>query len=335
MKKLILIISVVLFLGSIICSQALADPSLVAHWKLDGNAQDSAGSNHGIIYGATVTQDAKDGQALSLDGVDDYVKIYPFDIPSQELTVTFWMKSDDTSNAGTPFSYASASNSNMFIIFHYNKFYTYIAGSPSRMYTSATDGVWHHIAVTWRSSDGMLYSYKDGELTASNIHKQGTLLQQGGCLIIGQEQDSFGNRFDVRQAFKGIIDDIKVYNRVLTDADILDIYQGNDPQTSDPIPSIIGFQGTLKDSSGTVLDGTFTATFRIYDAETSGTPLWEETHAGLNIEEGLLDVELGSITELDLPFDKQYWLGVEIAQDGEMTPRFRLKSVPYAIKAKE
>jgi hypothetical protein len=45
---------------------------LVAHWALDGDAIDSAGSNHGTIYGATSTTGQID-EALDFDGVDDYV----------------------------------------------------------------------------------------------------------------------------------------------------------------------------------------------------------------------------------------------------------------------
>ncbi|MDY6971031.1 MAG: hypothetical protein SV775_01750, partial [Thermodesulfobacteriota bacterium] len=41
---------------------------LVAHWKLDGDATDSAGSNHGTIHGATPTTGKIDG-ALEFDGV--------------------------------------------------------------------------------------------------------------------------------------------------------------------------------------------------------------------------------------------------------------------------
>ena len=94
---------------------------------------------------------------------------------------------------------------------------------------------------------------------------------------------------------------------------------------------IIRFQGTLEDASGTPLDGTFTLTFKLYDVETSGTALWEEIQENVTIENGALDVELGSVTQINLPFNKQYWLGVSINNDGEMAPRFKLTSAPYAF----
>ena len=45
---------------------------LIAHWKLDGDANDSAGTNHGTIHGAATTT-GQIGDALSFDG--DYVAL--------------------------------------------------------------------------------------------------------------------------------------------------------------------------------------------------------------------------------------------------------------------
>ena len=86
----------------------------------------------------------------------------------------------------------------------------------------------------------------------------------------------------------------------------------------------------MQDSQENNLEGDETLTFRFYDIETGGTALWEETQT-VTIERGLLDAELGSVTPLALPFAEQYWLGVEVGTDGEMEPRFKLTSVPYAL----
>jgi len=97
-------------------------------------------------------------------------------------------------------------------------------------------------------------------------------------------------------------------------------------------PQSIGFQASLEDTQGLPLEGTFDLTFRLYDTDFAGDPLWEETQ-NVYVEEGLLDVELGAQTAIELPFDKQYWLGVEVEADGEMSPRFKFKSVPYSFKS--
>ena len=98
-----------------------------------------------------------------------------------------------------------------------------------------------------------------------------------------------------------------------------------------PIPLTLRFQGRLKDAADIALEGTYSITFRIYDVETGGEPLWSETNDSVEIENGMLDVVLGEVNEMSIPFNKQYYLGVEIENDDEMTPRFLMTPVPYAI----
>jgi hypothetical protein len=107
-----------------------------------------------------------------------------------------------------------------------------------------------------------------------------------------------------------------------------------DSTASSQIPPYIRFQARLAGTQGVPLDGSFNITFRLYDTDIGGQPLWEEAQ-DVYVEEGILDVELGLATELNLPFDRQYWLGVEVESDGEMSPRFKLATVPYAFRSKQ
>ena len=99
---------------------------------------------------------------------------------------------------------------------------------------------------------------------------------------------------------------------------------------ADPSPKLIRFQGNLKDTSGLPLEGVFNVTLRLYEYQDSQTATWEEVQQ-VKIDTGGLDVELGSVEQLNIPFDRQYWLGIEVESDGEMAPRFKLTSVPYAL----
>jgi len=99
------------------------------------------------------------------------------------------------------------------------------------------------------------------------------------------------------------------------------------------IPHLIRYQGTAVDKDKTPLDGPYNITFRIYDVETAGTPLWEETQELVPISNGIFSVLLGNVNPLDLPFDKDYFLSVEINTDGEMFPRQSITSVGYAYRA--
>lgn len=100
------------------------------------------------------------------------------------------------------------------------------------------------------------------------------------------------------------------------------------------VPHLVRYQGTLTDDQQVPLEGPYTCTFRLYDAATGGTKVWQETQTNVPITKGQFSVLLGQVTPLDLPFDKDLWLSIEINTDGEMSPRQRLSSVPYAYRAK-
>lgn len=99
------------------------------------------------------------------------------------------------------------------------------------------------------------------------------------------------------------------------------------------IPRTINYQGKLTDKQGYPLDGSYDISFRLYDTATAGNPLWQEAHTAVSVSKGLFSVLLGTVTPLNLPFDKQYYLGIKVGADPEMTPRQQLASSPYAITA--
>lgn len=97
----------------------------------------------------------------------------------------------------------------------------------------------------------------------------------------------------------------------------------------------IRFQGMLKDSAGEFITGDVGLTLRLYDSEDlSAVSISEESYLRVPVENGLVDIELGSGGIFDgINFDRQYWLGVQVGDDSEMQPRFKLTCVPYAIKS--
>ena len=99
------------------------------------------------------------------------------------------------------------------------------------------------------------------------------------------------------------------------------------------IPRVINYQGRLTDKDDNPLTGNFLVTFRFYDAEKEGQPMWEEGHI-LSIRNGMFNVLMGSVKPLEVDFNKDLWLGMEVASDGEMTPRIKLASSVYALNAK-
>ena len=101
------------------------------------------------------------------------------------------------------------------------------------------------------------------------------------------------------------------------------------------IPQTMSYQGILKDAAGVVVaDGNYQLTFKIYDIATAGTELWTESQS-VAVSDGIFSAILGSITSLNLDFDKQYWLGVTVGVDTELTPRTQLTASPYSLNARD
>ncbi len=99
------------------------------------------------------------------------------------------------------------------------------------------------------------------------------------------------------------------------------------------IPKVINYQGKFTDKNDNPLSGNYLVTFRFYDVASGGEPMWEEGHI-LTVNKGRFNALLGSIKPLDVDFGKDLWLGIEVASDGEMSPRIKLASSAYAFNAK-
>lgn len=98
------------------------------------------------------------------------------------------------------------------------------------------------------------------------------------------------------------------------------------------VPRIINYQGKFTDKDDNPLSGNYLVTFRFYDVASGEEAIWEEGHI-ISMNRGIFNALLGSITPLDVDFNKDLWLGIEVASDGEMTPRIKLASSVYALNA--
>ncbi|MBK7939623.1 MAG: hypothetical protein IPJ82_22185 [Lewinellaceae bacterium] len=94
----------------------------------------------------------------------------------------------------------------------------------------------------------------------------------------------------------------------------------------------LGVQGILKKANGNAVDdGTYSITFKLYDMATGGTALWTETQTNVELASGIYTATLGSVTALNIPFDKTYYLGITVGTGAEMSPRIQLTTAPYAL----
>ena len=96
----------------------------------------------------------------------------------------------------------------------------------------------------------------------------------------------------------------------------------------------INYQGKLADQTGqAVADTTYSIIYRLYTVPTGGSSIWSET-ANATTSAGLFSHMLGSVSPLTaVDFTQTLYLGVEVAGDGEMSPRKVIGTVPAAFEA--
>ncbi|KFO21908.1 mucosal pentraxin [Fukomys damarensis] len=72
-----------------------------------------------------------------------------------------------------------------------------------------------HICVSWESASGIAEFWVDGKPLGRKGLKKGYTVGADAKIILGQEQDSFGGKFDAKQSLVGEIWDVSLWDHVL------------------------------------------------------------------------------------------------------------------------
>jgi hypothetical protein len=211
----------------------LASPSggLISWWRGEGDATDSADSNHGTLANGATFDQGKVGQAFSLNGAGQYVSIP--DCPSlrpTNLTLECW--ANFTTATGVRVLMAKTYGSgtlDSFALWYENdalKGSIRTAsedGPPYLSYNwSPALGTWHHVAYTFDSRTRTQALYIDGDpvVVASGV-VNGTIAYDTHPLLIGADIENGSYAF----FFGGLIDEPSIYNRALSASEIARIYK--------------------------------------------------------------------------------------------------------------
>ncbi len=199
---------------------------LVAHWEFDETsgsvAADSSGNgNSGTATNHSWNSDGRIGGCIELDGSFDYVTVTNSSSLqiSGQITITAWVRADTVSSQHCIVGHGPTGSlvQNTYL---YAWSSTWLAGSNngSDVYTqsSATAGDWTHLASVYDGSQWLLYV--NGVLVDTTTSSQGAINVSGGRWTIGAPSGQSGRFFD------GLIDDVRIYNRSLTAADVDALY---------------------------------------------------------------------------------------------------------------
>jgi hypothetical protein len=210
------------------------DTGMVGHWTFDETsgtvASDSSGNgNNGTLVSGPVWTPGKIGGGLSLNGTSSYVMVP--DSPTLDIagsgSITVWVKRNALST-GDWRAIVAKGNDN--VNAHYN--YGMEFSSADRMEidvgggatgTQVDDAIiaqtdltnWHQHGVVWNGT--LITYYYDGLLVGAGWSQVAPSAGNTSSLFFG----TFGNGGDFLNA---TIDDVRIYNRALTAADMSALY---------------------------------------------------------------------------------------------------------------
>jgi len=219
--------------------QPPAGADVLAHYRLDegvgSTAADSAGSNDGLLAGPAWSADSADGSPYSLDfdGVDDRVDLGLLDLDSPGMTLACWLRLDGVqARDARLISKATGVQAAQ----HYWMLSTIFSGGvPTlrfRLKTSGSTatligtggalsiGTWTHIAAVYDGAAMRLF--QDG-VEIGSLPKTGAIdVAPGVSVSLGSQPVGAGQQF-----LDGGLDDVRIYRRALSAAEIGALISGN------------------------------------------------------------------------------------------------------------
>lgn len=248
MKK---VISLLMALGMIFLVAGIAsadlNDGLVAYYPFNGNADDASGNgNHGTVHGATLIDDrfGNFDSAYSFDGVDDYIDIGNGVKPPFPVTVSVWVKNEESTytslfrndqwdDGSYRYGLATVISGSGHLQARYFEGFS-IANNRIGYYSDDPVGFlgeWHHYVVVFAGHLDV-HLYWDGVEVLGSYNGSGSGMSYSGS---NGALAHFKAPNSVNTWMNGDLDDIRVYARALSEQEIQELYnEGNTKLTISP-----------------------------------------------------------------------------------------------------
>ena len=238
-------------------SISLPTNNLLAYWAMDNSQIDGVklrekfGGTSGSMVGDIVTATGKVGEALALDGVNDYVDFgdvfdATFSGNGKQFTISMWFKSSSIDNytffakAGDTSCSSNTDQRQFYLGLDNGEFvrfgYSVLNGTSGLVGESSNISItldqWHHLAViydgsTTTSSSDRVEIYLDGQqsiitntITLGNFPFD--IMDGSAHLSLGMLLDSNGDPCTVKNNiyFSGMFDELAIWNKALTSVEV-------------------------------------------------------------------------------------------------------------------
>ena len=207
---------------------------LVAYYPFNGDANDeSDNNNNGVVTGASLTTDRKGNinSAYIFNGSSDFIEVLHDNSLSHIGTIAVWVK---PSNNTTDFIVEKTS-SNIEHRYDYRlwigrdkKIYFRVIDEGGEHTTIINDTdteleEWIFVTAVYNIEESYLEIYVNGESAVKEFIEDINLRTSNMSLYIGKT-DAGGSELAWERYYNGVIDDIRIYNRVLTEEEVILLY---------------------------------------------------------------------------------------------------------------
>ncbi|GEM_PF-3392290 len=207
---------------------------LIAEYLFNGDVNDGTeNQNHGIIRGAKLTHDRFNfpNKAYQFDGFDDYIEIpyTPINHPTNQLSIVCWFKVDTlrghqdllSTNQHGGYALEFHQDNHLYWVLRIGSEYIDVAVNSADI----TFNRWHCAVGTYDGQN--LKIYLDGQLKDERSRQGEIHYAFPNSIIIGADAYEKTGPDPGFSFFKGHIDDIRIYHRVLSEKEIQELALSN------------------------------------------------------------------------------------------------------------
>jgi len=196
----------------------LLDNGLVAYYPF--NANDESPNGH-KVHGATLVMDRFGNResAYRFNGKNSRIKLSASAIAGTEITLNLWLKTKDDKYGLV--SGANQSFNNEYLIYFRKKLILHYHDKEVNTDINVSDNSWHMLTIVTSITQTQIYV--DGlRREIIDIGSNSPFKVEG--LWIGGDQDRVNGRWQTHQQFEGIVDEVRIYHRVLSGFEIQGLY---------------------------------------------------------------------------------------------------------------
>ena len=207
-------------LAQLSSSPSTIQTGLIAYYPFNGNAGDSSGNgNHGTVINTlsyTSDHSLRPNSALNLGSgrITTNTRVFNF-LQTDIFSISFWVMIDDNSSGGRLLSTENPEG-NFRIASYGNGSYAFQFGGQPYLYDTIPLNKWYYITYVY--SNRSISFYKNGVLKTTAINSTVEVLNYGTPFTIGAKAAS------AYDTWKGKIDELRIYNRVLSSDEIQYLY---------------------------------------------------------------------------------------------------------------